>query len=542
MKINKIITIFAIAMSLTATAQEKYASPVNFAITLAGNVGEIRADHFHTGIDVKALQGVGSPIYAIADGYVSRLGVSPWGYGNVVYVTHKDGAVSVYGHLDRFVSKIAQWVVLQQLAKKSFAVDLYPAAGQFPVKQGEQIAMLGNSGSSGGPHLHLEIRENGKPINIISRGIYSVGDHVKPTVKSIKLFEIDTIGGIAVHTLKQSVVPSDTAVLKLRRNGYLAYEVIDYKDGKSNTMGVYSIEQKVNDTVNYSFFLDELDFNTGRYINTFTAFPENGASKIDVLRAYVSENNLLKIYKNVRRRGVIRADKNEILVETKITDDALNETIVKLKIVRDTTESNASVPADAKEVRWKYDFNLKEPMFAVTINGGSLYDNYLMRFYERDGVYFLGNKEVSLHKPMWLTVDAPIGLQPTKIGIVSVNADGKVGGWSGGTYKNGKITASVKKFGNYKVMQDTIAPKITVLSLAVKGGKQLKFRLSDNLSGVADYSLTVDGKWVLAEYDGKTATLTHTIKRAQTPVKHDVVVAVVDAVGNKTTIKKEVLW
>ena len=138
---------------------EYYRSPVGFTITLAGNVGEIRSDHFHTGMDIKALQGIGSPVYAVADGYVSRIGVSPTGYGNVLYVTHPNGETSVYGHLNGFAPQIARWVRARQYAKRSFRVDLYPERDQFPVKKGERIAFLGNSGSSGGPHLHFEIRD-----------------------------------------------------------------------------------------------------------------------------------------------------------------------------------------------------------------------------------------------------------------------------------------------------------------------------------------------------------------------------------------------
>ncbi|MCC8062075.1 MAG: M23 family metallopeptidase, partial [Rikenellaceae bacterium] len=196
---------------------EYYRSPVGFAITLAGNVGEIRSDHFHTGMDIKALQGVGSPVYATADGYVSRVGVSPTGYGNVLYVTHPNGETSVYGHLNAFAPQIARWVRAQQYAKQSFLVDLYPAKGQFPVAKGERIAFLGNTGSSGGPHLHFEIRDaQGRPRNLIAQKVFQVADRVPPVVSRILLYEVDSARGVPFRTLRQSVavrmLPDGTAV------------------------------------------------------------------------------------------------------------------------------------------------------------------------------------------------------------------------------------------------------------------------------------------------------------------------------------------
>lgn len=523
--------------------QDKYVSPVNFAITLAGNVGEIRTDHFHTGIDIKALKGSGSPIYAVADGVVSRVGVSPWGYGNVLYVTHADGAVSVYAHLEGFVPEITKWVRSQQLAKKSFTVDLYPGK-LFPVKQGQQIARLGNSGSSGGAHLHFEIREpnSGCPLNLIAAGIYHVPDREKPTLRSIKLYELDTVDGVVLHRLKQSVTPSDTATLRLRSVGYLAYEVIDYKDGKSNTMGIYSIEQQVDGVTNFSFAIDKVDFGTGKYMNSFTAYAENQASKIDVLRAYVSENNQLKIYKNIVNRGVISAGKDTIGVRAVIADDVGNQRITSFKIIRDTTSRQQATPGNTLAVRWNKPFNHSESKMAVTITQGSLFDDARLEFSEQNGIYTIGSRDVPLYKPMWVSLSIPDDMTGGSMGIVSVGRDGKIVAWNGGTYKNGRITASLKRFGDYKIAQDTIKPRISALSLGEKGGKLLKFKLSDNLSGVSDYSMTINGEWVLAEYDGKTATLSYRFSRNKIAVNHDVVVVVTDACNNSSTFKKRVQW
>lgn len=536
------IVVAAILFSITVEsviAQQKYVSPVNFPIVLAGNVGELRTDAFHAGIDIKGMKGIGSPVYAVADGYVSRIGVSAWGYGNVLYVTHRDGSTSVYAHLDRFTSKIAQWVRSQQYAQKSFTVNLYPSQSQFPVKQGEQIAMLGNSGSSGGAHVHFEIRDprTGFPMNLIKRGFYDVPDAVKPTLKSIKLYEIETVDGVDVHRLKRSATPSDTLTFRLRDRGYIAYEVVDYKDGKSNTMGVYSIEQSVNGLQNFGFKLDYIDFNKGRFINTLTKYDARQASRSDVIRAYVSPNNTLAIYTDVLDRGVITADVEPIDVECVITDDASNRTLTKFKIVKDNTPSSLK-REEGMAVKWNRDFNYPNGRLGVSIASGSLYEDEFLEFDESgDGIFRIGRADVPLQKPIWVSVKETA---KEKAGFVLVGSKGKLS-WVGGVYKDGQLSASLKKFGNYRIMQDTIPPTITVMDLASKSAR-LRFRLGDNLSGVDSYTLTVDGAWELAEYDGKSATLTHTIKRNATPVQHNVVLVVTDGKNNKKTYKKSVSW
>lgn len=540
---NKIFTAILMALFCTATAQQKYISPVDFPLLLAGNVGEIRSGAFHAGIDIKGMKGLDSPVVAVADGYVWRVGVSPWGYGNVLYIKHKDGATSVYGHLHRFAPKIAAWVRSQQYARKSFSVDLYPTATQFVVRQGERIAGVGNSGSSFGAHLHLEIRDpqSGQPINTIKQGIYKIPDSERPVLKSISLYEIDTILGIEVHRLKATVSSLEQMKFTLRSTGYLVYEAVDYKDGKSNTMGVYSIDQRVNGAVNYSFAMDRIDFTKGKYVNTHVEYAAHRDSKFDMIRAYISPNNNLSIYRNVVNRGIIRATNQPIEVETTITDDAGNSTVAKIQIAKDNSICPPIEVAGRKAVSWNKAYGHTAQSFSVNIANGTLYQDELLEFSENDGTYTVGTPEVAINKPVTISALAPQGIDPSKAGLVIVGSN-KSQVWVGGTFAQGRVTASVSRLGRYKVTQDITAPTITALNLGEKGGSTLRFKLSDNLSGISTYVLTIDGAWALAEYDGKTSTLTHQFKRSATPKNHNLVLTVTDAKNNRTTYNKILKW
>lgn len=543
---------------------EYYRSPVGFAITLAGNVGEIRSDHFHTGIDIKALQGVGSPVYATADGYVSRVGVSPSGYGNVLYVTHPNGETSVYGHLNGFAPQIARWVRERQYAKRSFRVDLYPAKEQFPVKQGERIAFLGNTGSSGGPHLHFEIRDaQGRPRNLVAEGIFKVADRVPPTVTRILLYEVDSARGVPYRTLRRSVavrtlpdgttVPEDT-VLKLGKKGYLAYEVIDYKDGRSNTMGVYGIEQRVDGEVNFNFAIDRLDFATNAYVNTFVDYPENHrARRTSVLRAYVSPHNRLRVYGPSRgvSDGIISVSESGVRhVETIFTDDAGNRTVLKFGIAKGE-DMGVDAP-QGEPVPWATGRTFRLPGASVVIPGAALYESMLLSA-GRDTVGGLpvvriGSSDVPLQKAATVSLAAPELPESlrSKALLVTVGDNempGSVGGgWDAASQR---VAAQVKRLGCFAVAVDTLAPVVKPVyasGAGIPAGKSLKWTVTDDLSGISRYTLTVDGRWELLVWDPKSRMMEYVPVRGTEPVKHSVVLTVRDAKGNVKTFKGNYIW
>ena len=549
---------------------EYYRSPVGFAITLAGNVGEIRSNHFHTGLDIKALQGVGSPVYAVADGYVSRVGVSPTGYGHVLYVTHPNGETSVYGHLNAFAPEIARWVREQQYAKRSFRVDLHPERERFPVRKGERIAFLGNTGSSGGPHLHFEIRDaQGRPRNLVAEGVYRVSDRVVPAVSRILLYEVNTAMGIPYRTLRRSVavrtsadgtaVPEDS-VLVLNGRGYLAYEVIDYKDGKSNTMGLYAMEQRVDSVTNFRFAIDRVNFATNGYVNAFVDFAENRrARRTSVLRAYVAPHNRLTIY-GVRGDGIIDLSAagtatGRRQVETIFTGDAGNRTTLRFGLVRsldgERCEPEPVVP-QGEAVLWSVGRTFRVPGAEVEIPGGALYESAILRA-ERDtlggrSIVRVGSADVPLHR------SAKIALRPDSVSerlrakalLVAVDELGRIGS-IGGRWEaaSGRVVGQTKRLGCFAVAVDTLSPTIKAelgTGATLSEGRSLRWEVTDDLSGVSYYTLSVDGQWELLAWDPKSRTMEHRPVRGTAPRRHGVVLTVSDAKGNVKTWKGTYVW
>ena len=193
-KLHSTLVLAFVLSAFGGVAQESfpnYGKPLDIPIYLSATFGEIRPNHIHAGLDIKT-QGVeGKKVFAVADGYISRIGVSPYGYGNVLYITHYDGYTSVYAHLQRFSGEIAKYVKDYQYKHKKFASQIYPDKDRFPMKKGDLIAYSGNSGGSGGPHLHFEIRHtlSEKPVNPMYFG-YQIEDNVRPLIQGVAVYPV----------------------------------------------------------------------------------------------------------------------------------------------------------------------------------------------------------------------------------------------------------------------------------------------------------------------------------------------------------------
>jgi len=169
-----------------------FISPVKIPLALSGNFGELRSDHFHSGIDIKTQGVTGKEIVATSAGYVYRISISPGGFGRALYLRHPSGYSTVYAHLERFIPEIEEYITQQQYEKKSFTITVFPPQEKFVFQQGDLIAYSGNSGSSGGPHLHYEIRKSNSenPVNPLHFD-FGVSDNIKPVIEKLAIYPVN---------------------------------------------------------------------------------------------------------------------------------------------------------------------------------------------------------------------------------------------------------------------------------------------------------------------------------------------------------------
>lgn len=538
-----------------------FVSPVAFPVLLSANYGELRGNHFHSGIDIKTQGVINKPILAIADGTVVRIAVSPSGFGKALYLRHDNGTTSVYGHLERFSDSIERYIHEIQYARKSFAVDVTPPAGKFVFKQGEQIALSGNRGSSGGPHLHLEVRETDsqRPLNLLARGMLQVRDTIPPKPVTLYYIGIDTVQGIPVHTMRWKLSVRrdargnyallDTAALRVARNGYFALEAEEKKNGTDNPMGVYAFDVEYDGEPAFSMVVDRIGFDVGRYSYAAALYPQSRATRNGVYRLYKLPNNRLPVYRKAVRGGLLTLDDDSRRrVEIVLTDDCGNRSVLAFAAVRGLS-SPQTVP-EGIPVDWTKSFSHRQDGLSLSIPQGTLYESILLNLsvkpkqkYAYSPLYAIHTPDVPMHGAMTVSLDAaelPAGLR-SKALLGTVGRDGGRSA-AGGVWKDGRVATETRSFGTYYIAVDTVAPRITP---QFKGGEDfgsrrtLSFKISDDFSGIGSYSATIDGKWALFEYDPKTATLTHYFDdgRWSRGATHALVLTVSDGKGNKTVYK-----
>lgn len=541
----------------------RYCFPVkNVAGYYSANFGEMRPDHFHSGVDIKTDGTVNKPVVAVADGYVSRIFCSPSGYGRALYVTHPDGTTSVYGHLLRFAPAIEKYLLDERYRQRKNRIDLYCDSTRFRVKRGEEIARSGNSGTSFGPHLHFEIRDNatGRTLNTMAAGIIRPKDRIAPYIQRIHYIEVDTVNGVPVEARRRSYdvtgVDRNTYRLKqaqsipIGRNGYFLVEATDRKDDVSNTFGIYRLRASIDGKCYFEYCMDGFSFDHTRYCNAVSYYPLQVSSRSEVIRLALLEGNRPQFYRTMKNRGAVGAapgERRELLIEAE--DDCGNRSQLRFSVVGKEESFRAEADTTAPVVRRDRTFRHEEDDLTVIIPKGTLYES---RFYSQgrgktpprhdstlivlSPVYRILDASTPLHNAMTVSVKAFVPKE--------LRAHTTLGGRSrkgtpihlGGKYENGAVTARLRTAGELFVVADTVAPTIRPQFRSgsdLSDRSSLTLKISDNFSGITAWSAHIDGNWVPLDYSPVQGTLTlpfdDRLRRGQ---EHTLTVTATDGCGN----------
>lgn len=563
----------AVGFSFGAAAQRLdtayYDFPLrNVAGYYSANFGEMRPNHFHSGIDIKTDGVEGKPVVAAADGYVSRIFMSPWGYGLALYVTHPNGTMTVYGHLSRFRKDIADYVWEQRHKQRKNRVDLYCKAGMFPVKRGEVIARSGNTGSSGGPHLHFEIRDvrTQKTLNIIQQGVINPKDNIAPLMMKLHYVEVDTVRNIPVHSALRTYAlqknpdatysPTQSSPVKVGRKGYFIVEVSDRKNDCTNTYGVYRVTEKLDGRPIFEYRNDGFSFDFSRYCNSVAYYPIQRSSRNEAIRLTHIEGGTSYFYTVVEKRGIVSAAEGErrsVVIEA--TDDCGNISTLAFEIEGkpDSECFKGQIDPEKDIIRRGHDFTARvDSTFSVTIPRGALYESVVSDIGREDIIpkadttikvlspaYRVLDQSIPLHKSITVTFTTPISKALQRhTAMASVKSDGSVS-YVGGSYAEGKLTAKTSTLGTYCLAADVTPPKIQP---SFKNGENcserrtISFRITDNFSGIGSYTASIDGRWIAVDYSPKhaRATIDLDAEGITGSVTHEISFTLTDNCGNRT--------
>ncbi|MDF0706370.1 M23 family metallopeptidase [Flagellimonas okinawensis] len=555
MRSNFFLVLFFIALQLPA--QEKYPqdafrSPLDIPLVLAGTFGELRSNHFHSGMDIKTQQREGLPVFAIGDGTITRIKVSHWGYGKALYVAHPNGYTSVYAHLNKFGPEIEAFVKKVQYEKQSYEVEMFPDYGELKVSKGDIIAYSGNTGGSAGPHLHFEIRNsvNGKPTNPLLYG-YDVRDATDPTLLGLYGYPLSD-----ESLINQSAEKIQLNYTRQSDGSYLADKVtaigtiglginsFDRLDMAANKNGVYAVKQTVNGRVYSAFDFESFSFGETRYINTLIDYAHFYDHRQRIQKCFKEPYNHLSIYKTLYNDGKIDIEEGmSYNVELLISDLAGNTTklIIPIegksmeeKISKEDMSTDNFVIADKPN---NFDLGAAKVYFPAS----TFYEDFYINLEKGNDTVTIHDNSVAAHRNFTISFDPSKYHLEDRKQLFIAHLDSKMRPSYSKTYKrDGSFTTRTRTLGTYTLVKDTVAPEIKPKNFREKQWLSnynfLSLKITDDLSGIDTYTATLNGKWILMEYEPKTNTITYNFEDNVTnETECELKVVVTDNVGNSTT-------
>ncbi len=545
---------FGASQSHKKIPQGYFENPLEIDLKLSGTFGELRSNHFHSGLDIKTNQRTGLKVKATAAGYVSRIKIERYGYGKALYITHPNGYTSVYAHLSKFSPRIEEYLKKKQYAKESYEIQLFPTDLELRIDQGEQVAFSGNSGGSGGPHLHFEIRDSAaRPINPMMLGI-EIPDTKKPLVKQVMAYPLDessTINGKKEPTLLRLIPLKNGGFKTEKLNAYgligMGVNTSDRQNGANNQNGVYQITTSFNGSPNFEICFDTYAFNETRYLNQMIDYAFFKENKSRISKLFVPPGSPLSLYGNTINEGMLSLYEPGSRSNYKISikDYKGNTSNITVDISNENAPAEVILPSnDGLEfVSHSATLNKKLGNYNVIIPKGALYEDELLEITEHLDTITIHRDIVPLHKSMILEYDisAKTGDDLDKYYIARITSWGAA--YHVNTKRNGnKLTAYSKYMGKYAITKDDKKPTIKAVNFKnkqwISNNKTLRLSIEDKESGIDGYRATVNGKFILMEYDYKTGVLKHDFSdNVVTDNENQLKLIITDNAGNSTTFE-----
>ncbi|MFN8259029.1 MAG: M23 family metallopeptidase [Bacteroidales bacterium] len=532
-----------------------FSSPVEGTLKVSSNFGKIRENHFHAGLDINTNLHSGVSILAAGEGYISRVNISPSGYGKAVYITHPNGLVTVYGHLSEIRKDVSDSIKKFQYLVKRFAVDMKFPEGKFKVKKGEVIGKSGNTGNSFGAHLHFEVRDEVSEhiLNPFNFG-FNIPDNAAPVFNRAYFYRYIMHENRPVLIKREKIKINNGDTVSTFNFLGIGIEVIDYLSRNKGNFDPWQVKMYSNDSLVFHYRFDSFSFDEARYVNSFSDYAEYRLNRTKIIKCFIEPNNKLKIYKT-SGNGLLNVEDGKVQkIKILASDYKGNTGKLSFYIKSDSSESvnvQNTFPW-VKKLNCCEATNFVTDSFRIFFTENSLFNDLNFNYSVSATKANEFSKYHLIHYPdVPIMEKAEIEIKPikdpdslsSKLFIARAGNKGAIIP-AGGTWSEGFLKTSINQFGTYFIEIDTMPPTINPVVLKSdkhKSKSRLQFKIQDKQSGISEYAVYIDEKWVLFEFDQKNDLiscnlLNENIKKG----KHNLIIWVRDKCNNLGFYEKEI--
>ena len=556
---KSLLVIICFFLGLLSYAQDSlsYQSPLDIKLLPSGSFAELRSNHFHAGIDFKTDGQIGKKVFASEKGYVSRIKVQRFGYGKALYIEHPDGKTTVYAHLSKFAPKIQKYIKDYQYQLETYEIQKFPDEETLPVDKNELIAYSGNSGSSSGPHLHFEIRdEQSRPLNPLQFSFDELNDDRQPKIRGVYLYPISDDAHVNELQERTRVVARENELDILETNPIDAYgkigigiDAYDQFGLTVNHVGLHKVTTYINSKKHFQMLFDRFSFSRSRYINRMIDYPFYKSEKKRINKLFIQPNNKVPFYTFNDRDGYFLVeDKHHYKIKIEAEDFHGNKTTVEIPIngSKIPLEKNKEDKKTAYYVQSDQAQLFEEDKIDVYFPKGALYESQFLNIDFQGETIQLHNYKTPIHNSITIGYDVSHYSAKDKEQLFIA----RVMPWGSKYYSDtvkekNRLYTKTKTFGKYTLALDTVKPTIKPLNFRnnkwMSNYRYLKLKINDEHTGIDSYRATVNGDFILMEYDYKTDTITYDFNDDKfKDGKNKLKVIVSDKVGNTAVFKARI--
>lgn len=519
----------------------------NLKPEIVANMGELRPNHWHMGLDVRTNQVVNQSVVAAADGYISFVGIEPLSWGRWIIINHPNGLSTLYGHLNDFRSDLEQYVTNYQYEQESWQTGLKIPAGRFPVKKGDFISYSGTTGGSGGPHVHWEVidTKSGRRLNPTLFGT-PIADNIPPTILKIAMYDRNNSVYDQTPTLYKLSktgstysIPGSSINTNLNKLSF-SIQAHDTYNGSSNQDGIYSARLFVDEKEISSFYIDSIDYPDTRYMNCQVDFKmiANGGSWMQ----HVSKlpGDMSGVYYDLGKNSVINLlDTFMHSIKILVADADGNVSTVRFNI-----KNNGLPPPLVKSYEWNaaQTNRINRSNFEASMPYNALYDKMNTNYSSTpsialnsvSAIHKLGETYIPVHSNFEVKIKPEKYISPENRNCIVIKRTGKTNTVKKGSWNGEWLTAQFRDFGSFEALVDNVPPEINSLGngeiVNLNKASRIVFTPTDNY-GIADFRAEVDGKWLRFTND-KGRTWIYNFDNRVAPGQHTLTVTVTDIAGN----------